>query len=113
MTHPSVARALDGVYLAECFWPGVSQRALLAAAGNTAQQPSPARCLELILVPADEIVLALYQAPSAAAVTAASRRAGLPSERVVDALRIAPLPPGPRRQPGAAVHNPSEGGTSR
>jgi uncharacterized protein DUF4242 len=76
-------------YLAECFWPGVSEAKLAAAAGRTAHDRT-ATCLEVILIPADEIVLCLFQAPSQSAVTTASRRAGLPSERVVESLRIRP-----------------------
>jgi hypothetical protein len=76
-------------YLAECFWPDVSAHKV-ALTAREISAASGASCLELIVVPADEIVLALFQAPSPAAVTAASRRAGLPSERVVEAVRIAP-----------------------
>lgn len=76
-------------YLAECFWPDVSAHKLALAASEIAAA-SGAVCLELILVPADEVVLALFQAPSPAAVSAASRRAGLPSERVIEAVRVAP-----------------------
>jgi hypothetical protein len=75
-------------YLAECFWPDVSAHKL-ARAAREITAASEASCFELILVPADEIVLALFQAPSPTAVTAASRRAGLPSERVIEAVRIA------------------------
>jgi hypothetical protein len=76
-------------YLAECFWPDVSAHKLALAAREVVAARG-ASCLELILVPTDEIVLALFQAPSPGPVSAASRRAGLPSERVVEAVRIAP-----------------------
>jgi hypothetical protein len=86
---PSSQQPAWSTYLAECFWPDVSAHKLALAAHEIAAA-SGAACLELILVPADEIVLALFRAPSPAAVTAASRRAGLPSERVIEAVRIAP-----------------------
>src|SRR5690348_9793797 len=103
MTDPGAANRRDGLYLAECFWPGAREQVL---------QRSPTRCLELILVPADEIVLALYQAPSAWVMSAASRTAVLPSERVVEPLRIGPaVPPGHLQarqpaQPAARSSNP-------
>ena len=56
MTDPRAANRRDGLYPAECFCAGASEQAL---------KPSPTRYLELILVPADELGLALYQAPSA------------------------------------------------
>jgi hypothetical protein len=72
-------------YLAECYWPGVTAARLAAAAARAADDVE-ATCTELILIPDDEIVLALFQASSAAAVTHASRRAGLPAERIVQCL---------------------------
>ena len=100
-------------FLVECFWPGVSEAKLAAAAERSAHDRS-AVCDELILVPADEIVLCLFRAASATAIRDASRRAGLPSERIVEAIRISPgaaraaptrsarLPPGAWRRPRGA-----------
>jgi hypothetical protein len=79
----NAARGRPGTtYLAECFWPGVTA-AKLADAATKAAAPSEATCLQLILIPEDEIVLGLFHANSSAAVTRASRRAGLPTERIV------------------------------
>jgi hypothetical protein len=74
-------------YLAECYWPGVTAARLAAAAARAAED-AEATCTELILIPGDEIVLALFRASSAAAVTQASRRAGLPAERIVKSLHV-------------------------
>jgi hypothetical protein len=76
-------------YLAECYWPGVTA-AKLGEAATRAAEPSEATCLQLILIPDDEIVLGLFHAPSEAAVTRASRRAGLPAERIVRSLNVRP-----------------------
>jgi hypothetical protein len=77
-------------YLAECFWPGVSATELAAAAGRIGRD-HPAECLELILIPRDEIVLCLYRAPTAVAVSDAIRAAGFPAERIVESVRIRPV----------------------
>jgi hypothetical protein len=95
MTDPGAANRRDGLYLAECFWPGAREQVL---------QRSPTRCLELILVPADEIALALYQAPSAWVMSAASRTAVLPSQRSMESQhpggqhRGGPPPPRPNHR---------------
>lgn len=74
-------------YMVECFWPGVTTDDFRAAAERVAADEA-VTCLDLILIPADEILLLLYQADSRAAVRDASRRAGLPADRVIEALRI-------------------------
>jgi hypothetical protein len=74
-------------YLVECFWPGVDESKLRAAADRAARDRSVV-CHELILVLADEIVLGLFQARSETAIADATRRAGLPSERIVESIRI-------------------------
>ena len=81
-------------YVAECFWPGVTESDL-AAATRRLSQDDAAECLELILIPRDEIVLCLYRAPTPIAVTDAVRRAGFPAERIVESVRIAPHPAPP------------------
>ena len=87
-------------YLAECFWPGVNATKLAETATRIAGH-TDATCIELILIPGDEIVLGVFRAPSAAAVTQVSRRAGLPAERVVRSLHVTPhdieAVPTPRR----------------
>lgn len=76
-------------YLVECYWPGVSETKLAEAVERAAGETA-ARCVESILIPADEIVLCLFEARSAGAVRDATRRARLPSERIVESVRIQP-----------------------
>jgi hypothetical protein len=81
-------------YLVECYWPGVSQQALLDAAHRTREATSELRLrgrdidfLASILVPEDETVFSLFRG-SEADVRLASKRAGLPFERVLASLRV-------------------------
>ena len=74
-------------YMVECFWPGVSAADFSAAAERVAHDEA-ATCLDLILIPADEILLLLFRADSRAEVRDASRRAGLPADRIIEVLRI-------------------------
>jgi hypothetical protein len=95
-----------GLWLAECFWPGVTKHELAEAADRAARE-SEAVCLQLVLVPADEIVLALYRAASSEAVAAASRRARLPAERIVPAVQVRPTGRfAPERAPRPAAQCP-------
>ena len=80
---------LTHTYLVECFWPGVKEANLAEAIERTTHDPA-ARCLDSILIPADEIVLCLFEGISEQAVRDASRRAGLPSERVVECVQLVP-----------------------
>ena len=89
-------------YMVECFWPGVTTADFRAAAERVAPDDA-ATCLDLILIPADEILLLLFQADSRAAVRDASRRAGLRADRVIETLRIRGSIPEPRRDE-AEVH---------
>lgn len=75
-------------YLVECYWPGVTEADLAAALARP--EDEGAHCLESILVPEDEIVLCVYEGPSEEAVRQASRRSGLPSERITESIRLDP-----------------------
>jgi len=77
-------------YLVECYWPGVSERqvAETLARGAALDAEVGVRHLESVLIPADEIVLSLFEGPSAEAVLSATRRVGLPSERIVESVRM-------------------------
>jgi hypothetical protein len=81
-------------YLVECYWPGVSEEALVAAVRRTRSATSALRrhgrdvdFLGSILVPADETVFALFTGCEAD-VRDASTRAGLPFERVLGSLHV-------------------------
>jgi hypothetical protein len=86
------------LFTAKCYWPGVTadelERAAERALAATAQTPSPSRPTYLgsILFPGDDLVLCLFEASSRAAVKRASDRAGIPCERVMDTVWLAPDP---------------------
>ena len=87
-------RDLTRSYLVECYWPGVSEEALVAAAKRTRNAASALRrrgrdvdFLGSILVPLDETVFSLFRGCEAD-VRAASAEAGLPFERVLDSLHV-------------------------
>jgi Protein of unknown function (DUF4242) len=84
------------LYTAKCYWPGVTAGELEQAAERaleaTAQTPSRSRPAYLgsILFPGDDLVLCLFEASSRAAVKRASDQAGIPCERVMDTIWLAP-----------------------
>jgi hypothetical protein len=91
--------ARDGrtTFMAECFWPGVTARKV-ADAGERLRRASleiasaggSARYLGSILVPTDEISLCLFEAASLDAAGELGRRAGIPSERILEIVSLAP-----------------------
>jgi hypothetical protein len=90
MSGGDVSRA----YLVECYWPGVNEDKLATAAQRVQEAAielgSSGHDLEFlgsILVPADETVFCLFEGREAD-VRAASERAGMPFERVLESLRI-------------------------
>ena len=81
-------------YLVECYWPGVTEQAVADAARRAVQAAAEIRrqghdvdFLTAILVPADETVFCLFEGHEAA-VRAASQRAGVPVERVLESVRV-------------------------
>jgi hypothetical protein len=76
------------LYTVKCFWPGVTEDELRAAAGR-AGAPD-ARFRGAYLLQGDDLVLALFEGESARAVKRAGERAGMPCERVIEAVWIAP-----------------------
>jgi hypothetical protein len=81
-------------YLVECYWPGVTQQAVADAAHRAVQAAAEIRrqghdvyFLTAILVPSDETVFCLFEGQKAA-VRAASDRAGVPVERVLESIRV-------------------------
>jgi hypothetical protein len=85
---------LQGVvitFMAECFWPGVSEQKVADAgerARSLATQGRSSRYVGSILVPSDEIALCLIEAPSEAAAAELGEQAAIPFERI---LRIVQL----------------------
>jgi hypothetical protein len=74
------------LYTAKCFWPGVTQAQLRVAVGRVADEGF--RCA--LYLPRDELVLCVFESPSPTAVKQASEQAGLPCERVIETLWLAP-----------------------
>jgi hypothetical protein len=81
------------LYTAKCFWPGITEDELrLAAAragGETGLRPQTTFRGALYL-PGDELVLCLFESPSPTSVKRASERAGMPCERVIETVWVAP-----------------------
>jgi Protein of unknown function (DUF4242) len=74
-------------YVVECYWPGVDELQLTEAVERIPRN-GDASWMNSILIPADEIVLCVVEAPSAEAVRASARRAGLPAERIVTCVQV-------------------------
>ena len=81
-------------YLVERDRPGVTEGVVADAAHRAVQAAAEIRrqghdvdFLTAILVPADETVFCLFEGQEAA-VRAASQRAGIPAERVLESLRV-------------------------
>jgi hypothetical protein len=83
------------LYAAKCYWPGVSETDLdevasrAARAGNRSNDQSVSY-LGSLLFSADDLVLCLFEGPSRAAVTHVSERLGIPCERLMDSVWLAP-----------------------
>jgi uncharacterized protein DUF4242 len=81
------------LYTAKCFWPGVTEDELRAAAARagaqTEEQRPQARFRGALYLPGDELVLCLFDSTSRASVKRASERAGMPCERVIDTVWVA------------------------
>jgi hypothetical protein len=87
-------------FMAECFWPGVTAQKVADAGDRVTQathaisrDESYARYLGSILVPTDEIALVLLEAASLAAATELAQKAAIPSERILEIVRLGALLP--------------------
>jgi hypothetical protein len=81
------------LYTAKCFWPGVTEGELRLAAGRAGGEtgaPPDAAFRGALYLPGDELVLCLFDSSSRAAVKGASERAGMPCERVIETVWVAP-----------------------
>jgi hypothetical protein len=95
-TETSVEEALNVLYAAKCYWPDVTQAELERAAAHAATD-TDGGYLGSLLFPGDKLVLCLFDA-TRAAVQSASDRAGIPCERVMESLWLAPS-----KHPGAEL----------
>ncbi len=83
----------DRTYVAECFWPGVTEQDVgdldlraLASVEAAARAGETVRYLGSILMRSDEVVLCRFQG-GAAAVRRAAERARIPFERIVETVQ--------------------------
>jgi hypothetical protein len=82
------------LYTAKCYWPGVSEdelRASVARAGGESGERLAAAFRGALYLPGDDLVLCLFDSSSRAAVKRASEQAGMPCERVIETVWVAPL----------------------
>jgi hypothetical protein len=80
------------LYTAKCFWPGVTDGEVRLAAARAGAGPRErgATFRGALYLPRDELVLCLFEASSRADVKKASEAAGMPCERVIDTVWVAP-----------------------
>ena len=81
------------LYTAKCFWPGVTEAELRLAVDRARSRPDKATQAvfqSALYLPSDELVLCLFEASSRAWVKRASEAAGMPCERVIETVWIAP-----------------------
>ena len=83
------------LYAAKCYWPGV-QPADVETVGTRFDQCGPERPDDnltyrgSLLFSPDDLVLCLFEGPSRIVVKRASERIGIPCERVMDSIWLAP-----------------------
>jgi hypothetical protein len=81
------------LYTAKCYWPGVSEdelHASVARAGSESGELPAAAFRGALYLPGDDLVLCLFDSSSRAAVKRASEQAGMPCERVIETVWVAP-----------------------
>jgi hypothetical protein len=80
------------LYTAKCFWPGAGEREIRRAAAHTSREAvqHQAAFRGALYLPADELVLCLFEASSAVRVKSESESAGMPCERVMETVWIGP-----------------------
>jgi hypothetical protein len=82
------------LYAAKCYWPGVTEDVLREAAGRAHQENKAGGSRPffrgLLYLPGDETALSLFEADSTASVKQASERVGMPCERVIATVWVAP-----------------------
>jgi hypothetical protein len=94
MTTPTAAGAPDeSTFIAECFWPGVTEpelgaldRRASACAEGASRAGEPVRYLGSILMRVDEVVLCRFEG-TAEAVQRVAERAAIPFDRIVETFQ--------------------------
>jgi hypothetical protein len=81
------------LFTAKCFWPGLTEDELRLAVARTqsnAEEQQPTVFRGALYLPGDELALCLFDSPSRAGVKRASELAGMPCERVIESVWVAP-----------------------
>ena len=81
------------LYTAKCFWPGADESEIRLAAARASRDAvqHDAGFRGALYLPADELVLCLFEAMSSSSVKSESESAGMPCERVMETVWIAPV----------------------
>jgi len=79
------------VYASKCYWPDVTEAQVAEATRRAVLEDRSSRaphaeCFGAIVFPLDDLVLCVFKAASAGDVRRASERAGMPCERVMEAV---------------------------
>jgi hypothetical protein len=85
------------LYAAKCFWPGVTEETLRLAIGRAGDQSRtrpPAVFRAALYLPSDDLVLCVFESASREGVKRASEQAGMPCERVIETVWVAPAEKG-------------------
>jgi hypothetical protein len=87
-------------YVVERYWPGVTDEALRTsidaackAASHVASEGRSLRFVDAFVIAEDRVALTVFEADSRATVQEATRRAGLPYDRITRLDRPSALPP--------------------
>ena len=80
------------LYTAKCFWPGAGEREIRLAAARASREAGQhhAGFRGALYLPADELVLCLFEATAPSSVKSESESAGMPCERVIETVWIGP-----------------------
>jgi hypothetical protein len=80
------------LYTAKCFWPGAGEDEIRLAASRASRETAQdhASFRGALYLPADELVLCLFEAMSPSSVKSRSESAGMPCERVIETVWIGP-----------------------
>jgi len=81
------------LYTAKCFWPGVTEDELRLAAARAeveTGQRTQTTFRGALYLPGDELVLCLFESSSRVLVKSASELVGMPCERVIETVWVAP-----------------------
>lgn len=105
MSVPTGSSASSTTFLVEHYWPGITADRFEGAAERVrvsaeamAHEGACVRFLHSTLVPEEEMAFCVFQADAQASVEEAYTRAGVPYERVREAVEIAVGPPRSRTE---------------